>query len=66
MWMKLKESVRTGQPVFKDLTLTEENQQIYSEGVEAFTVEAANMLGATYDFSRHRRVLDLGEVPDPF
>jgi SAM-dependent methyltransferase len=60
MWMKLKESVRTGQPVFKDLTLTEENQQIYSEGVEAFTVEAANMLGAMYDFSRHRRVLDLG------
>ena len=60
MWMKLKEAVRTGQPVFKDLALTEEEQQIYSEGVEAFTVEAANTLAATYDFRQHRRVLDLG------
>jgi len=60
MWMKLKEVVREDQPVFKDLALTEEEQLIYSEGVEAFTVEAANTLAATYDFTRHRRMLDLG------
>lgn len=60
MWTQLKEAVRTGQPVFRDLTLTEGEQQIYSEGVEAFTVEAANTLAATYDFGQHRRVLDLG------
>lgn len=60
MWMELKDAVRAGQPVFKGLSLTEEEQQIYSEGVEAFTVEAANTLAATYDFRRHRRMLDLG------
>ena len=60
MWMKLEEAVRTGKPVFKDLKLTEEEQRIYSEGVESFTVEAANALAATYDFTSHHRVLDLG------
>jgi hypothetical protein len=60
MWMKLDEAVRQGQPVFKDLILTDEEQQIYSEGVEAFTTEAANRLATTYEFGRHRRILDLG------
>lgn len=58
MWMKLEEAVRTGKPVFKDLKLTEEEQRIYSEGVESFTVEAANALAATYDFTSHPRRRD--------
>lgn len=60
MWMKLEDAVRTGNPVFKDLKLTEEEQRIYSEGVESFTVEAANALPDMYDFRSHQRLLDLG------
>jgi SAM-dependent methyltransferase len=60
MWMKLEDAVRTGEPVFKDLKLTEEEQRIYSEGVESFTTEAANALPDTYDFTSHHRLLDLG------
>ena len=60
MWMKLEDAIRTGNPVFKDLKLTEEEQRIYSEGVESFTVEAANALPETYDFTLHHRLLDLG------
>ncbi len=60
MWMKLEEAIRTGKPVFKDLKLTEEEQRIYSEGVESLTAEAANALAVTYDFTSHHRLLDLG------
>jgi SAM-dependent methyltransferase len=60
MWMKLEDAVRTGEPAFKDLNLTEEDQRIYSEGVESFTTEAANALSDTYDFTSHHRLLDLG------
>jgi hypothetical protein len=37
-------------------TITEEQQQIFSAGVEAFSAGAAAALAANYDFSRHRRV----------
>ena len=60
MWMKLEDAVRTGKPVFQDLKLTEEEQRIYSEGVESFTAEAANALPDMYDFTSHHRLLDLG------
>jgi SAM-dependent methyltransferase len=60
MWMKLEEAVRTGRPLFGEFSFTEEEQQIFSEGVEALTAGQADALAASYDFSRHRRVLDLG------
>jgi SAM-dependent methyltransferase len=60
MWMKLEDAIRTGEPVFKDLKLTEEEQRIYSEGVESFTTEVANALSDTYDFTSHHQLLDLG------
>lgn len=60
IWMKLEEAVRTGNAVFKDLKLTEDEQRIYSEGVESFTVEAANALPFAHDFTSHHRVMDLG------
>jgi SAM-dependent methyltransferase len=60
MWMKLEEAVRTGRPLFGEFNFTEEEQQIFSEGVEALTAGQADALAASYDFSRHRRVLDLG------
>ena len=56
---RLEEAVRTGRHVFAE-GFTEEEQRICSEGVESHTALPANALAATYDFSRHRRVLDLG------
>jgi SAM-dependent methyltransferase len=60
MWMKLEEVVRTGQALFGEFKFSEEDQQIFSEGVEALTAGQAHALAVNYDFSQHRRVLDLG------
>ena len=38
---------------------SEEEQQIFSTGVEAFSAPAAAALAAAYDFGRHQRVLDV-------
>src|SRR6516164_8238502 len=38
----------------------EEEQRIFSTGVEAFTAGAAVALASTYDFGPHRRLLDVG------
>ena len=57
-WLRLEESIRTGQAAFEPLD--EERGKIYSEGVEAITSGTAMALASTYDFRRHRRVLDLG------
>ena len=60
MWMRLEEAVRTGHALFGEFQMTKDEQQIYSEGIEALTAGQANALAANYDFSQHRRVLDLG------
>ncbi|MBV9599006.1 MAG: methyltransferase domain-containing protein [Chloroflexi bacterium] len=60
VWMKLEDAVRTGQPQSGRASWTEEQQQIFSEGVEAITRGAAQALVDRYDFGRHARVLDLG------
>jgi phospholipid N-methyltransferase len=59
-WTHLEEAVRTGTAVFGEFAFTAEEQQIYSEGVEAITAGTAQALAAQYDFSPHHRVLDLG------
>src|SRR4029453_10110645 len=59
-WEHLEEAVRTGAAVFGEFAFTPEEQQIYSEGVEAITAGTAQALATQYDFSRHRQVLDLG------
>jgi SAM-dependent methyltransferase len=59
-WAELEAVVRTGQAVFGEFAFTAEEQQLYTEGVEAITAGTALALAATYDFGRHRRVLDLG------
>jgi len=41
-------------------------QQLFSAGVEAFTAPVAAALGTTYDFSRHRRLLDVTVVQARF
>ena len=57
-WMHLEEAIRTRRRVFGELS--PEQNEIISRGVEAITAGAAHALAQSYDFSRHRRVLDLG------
>jgi SAM-dependent methyltransferase len=59
-WLTLEESVRKGQGIAGEFNFTAEEQKIFSEGVESFSAGHALALAAAYDFSRHRRVLDLG------
>jgi len=57
-WMELIRSVRKGEPARS--ALDAESQRVLSEGVEAITAPAADALPSCYDFTRHRRLLDLG------
>jgi hypothetical protein len=57
VWEGLEQAVRTDGPERGELT--EEQQKIFSEGVEAFTAGPAHILAADYDFGRHRRLLDV-------
>jgi SAM-dependent methyltransferase len=59
-WTKLEEVIRTEQAVFGPFAFSPEEQPLYTAGVEAITAGTARALALTYDFSRHRRVLDLG------
>jgi SAM-dependent methyltransferase len=59
-WLGLEAAVRSGQAQTKHGHFSEEEQRIFSAGVAAFTAGTAQALAATYDFGRHRRVLDLG------
>jgi len=60
LWANLEGAVRAGEGQRQFHHFTEEQQQIFSAGVEAFSAGAAAALAANYDFSRHRRVLDVG------
>jgi len=57
-WNGLDSAVRSGQPVMHGLT--REQTEISSVGIEAFTAPVAEALAATYEFDRHRRMLDVG------
>ena len=57
-WVRFEDAVRTGAAVCEPFS--EEQQTIFSEGVEAFSGGSARALPAAYDFSRHRRMLDIG------
>jgi SAM-dependent methyltransferase len=58
LWLGLEQAVRTDGPARGELT--EQQQQIFSEGVEAATASAARALASAYEFERHRRLLDVG------
>src|SRR5438445_4538477 len=53
-----EQAVRTGEPARGELS--EEEQKIFPEGVEAATAGAAHALANTYDFTDHSRLLDVG------
>jgi cyclopropane fatty-acyl-phospholipid synthase-like methyltransferase len=59
-WMTLEDSIRLGRGVSGEFNFTPGEQQFFSEGVEAFSAGQATALSKGYDFSGHRRVLDLG------
>jgi SAM-dependent methyltransferase len=60
LWTNLEGAVRAGEGQTQFHQFSEEQQQSFSAGVEAFTAGAAAALSANYDFGRHRRVLDIG------
>jgi SAM-dependent methyltransferase len=59
-WQKLEEAVRRGEGQAQFGQFNKDEQQIFSAGVESFTAPVATALSASYDFSGHRRVLDVG------
>ena len=59
-WLALEDAVRAGAGQAKFGQFSIEEQQIFSAGVEAFSMATAASLAANYDFSRHRRLLDIG------
>jgi ubiquinone/menaquinone biosynthesis C-methylase UbiE len=59
MWQKLADAVRSGEGQSQFGRFDARQQQIFSTGVEAFTAPVAAALAGTYDFGRHRRVLDV-------
>lgn len=60
-WEHLADSVRAGEGVAGRFQFGgAEEEEIFSRGVEALTAGDAHALPQAYDFSRHKRVLDLG------
>jgi hypothetical protein len=59
MWTELADAVHTGRG-HAPTQLSEREQRLYSEGVEAIQAGPARALPSTYDFSGHERLLDLG------
>jgi hypothetical protein len=60
-WLHLEETIRSGRgPNRQGGGFSEEDQRIFSEGVGAFAAVPAQLLASSYDFGRHRRILDLG------
>ena len=60
LWSDIAGAVRAGEGQRQFGGFSEEEQQIFSAGVEAFSAGAAMALAANYDFAPHRRVLDVG------
>ena len=58
-WTRLENAVRTGEGQAYFDRFSDEEQRIFSTGVEAFTAGAAMALASTYDFGTHRRLLDV-------
>lgn len=59
MWSSFAEAIRTGRGQATAQS-TDDQQRLYSEGVEAIQAGPAHALPASYDFSAHERLLDLG------
>jgi hypothetical protein len=58
-WAGLAAAVRSGGGQLGYFRFTEEEQLIFSTGVEGFSAPAAAALANAYDFGRHRKILDV-------
>jgi SAM-dependent methyltransferase len=59
-WIKLEEIVRSGRIPGQGTRRSPDEQRLFSEGVAALMAAPAQALPISYDFTRHRRLLDLG------
>jgi hypothetical protein len=59
-WANFEAAIRTGEEPGFITQMNEEDQRIFSEGVEAASAGAALALAEVYEFERHERLLDLG------
>ncbi len=60
-WMGLEQAIRSGAATNRQGgAFSDEDQRIFSEGVEALGSPMAQALASVYDFGLHRRLLDLG------
>ncbi len=59
-WAEFTDAVRAGQGTGFITGLDPDGQRTFSRGVEAATTPAAVALAETYEFGRHRQLLDLG------
>ncbi|MGO9049658.1 MAG: methyltransferase [Xanthobacteraceae bacterium] len=60
LWTTFLDAVRAGKSEAQFGKFDQMQQQLFSAGVEAYTAPVAAVLGTRYDFSRHRRLLDVG------
>jgi ubiquinone/menaquinone biosynthesis C-methylase UbiE len=58
-WQRFAEAVRTDQRQPKFGKFTQQQQQVFSAGVEVFSAPGAAALATSYDFGRHHSVLDV-------
>ncbi|MFQ1702650.1 methyltransferase [Loktanella agnita] len=59
-WATLEPALRDGKQTLGWEQFTQEQHDVFNEGVAVFTASSAQALPHIYDFSQHRRVLDLG------
>jgi hypothetical protein len=59
-WAQLETSIRTGQAITLGKTPTPEEDQIFSEGVEAINAGGSRALPGSYNFGAHQKLLFLG------
>lgn len=59
LWQKLADAVHTGHGQAQFGKFDKRQQEIFSAGVESFSGAGAAALAENYDFSRHRKVLDV-------
>jgi ubiquinone/menaquinone biosynthesis C-methylase UbiE len=60
LWESFADAVRSGEGRAQFGKFDREEQQIFSAGVEALTAPIAASLATGYDFSGHKRLLDVG------
>ena len=61
-WAEFTEAIRAGQGPGFITRLDAETQRVYSAGVESVTAGSARGLAQSYEFGRHRRLLDLDRL----